>query len=107
MPGKKYLIYVACGSAAASANLVKERLRELLKKYKIDADLQIYRVAELANAVKLRRPNAIVITAGSFTKAGIPEDIPILIGIPLMTMVGVDDFMKKLIDALKSSEKTT
>lgn len=101
---KKYLIYVACGSAAASANLVKERLRELLKKYKIDADLQIYRVAELANAVKLRRPDLIIITAGSYTKAGIPPDIPILIGIPLMTMVGVDNFMKEVINALQKSK---
>jgi len=100
---KKYLIYVACGSAAASANLVKERLRELLKKYKVDADMQIYRVAELANAVKLRKPDLIIITAGSYTKAGIPPDIPILIGIPLMTMIGVDDFMKQVISALQKS----
>jgi PTS system, Lactose/Cellobiose specific IIB subunit. len=100
---KKYLIYIACGSAAASANLVKERLRELLKKYKVDADMQIYRVAELANAVKLRKPDLIIITAGSYTKAGIPPDIPILIGIPLMTMIGVDDFMKQVISALQKS----
>jgi galactitol-specific phosphotransferase system IIB component len=101
---KKYLIYVACGSAAASANLVKERLRELLKKYKINAEMQIYRVAELANAVKLRRPDLIIITAGVYTKAGIPPDIPILIGIPLMTMVGVDDFMRQVINALQKSK---
>jgi len=100
---RRYLIYVACGSAAASANLVKERLRDLLRKYKVDAELQIYRVAELANAVKLRKPDLIIITAGSYTKAGIPPDIPILIGIPLMTMVGVDDFMKQVISALQKS----
>jgi galactitol-specific phosphotransferase system IIB component len=101
---KKYLIYVACGSAAASANLVKERLRELLKKYNIDAEMQVYRVAELANATKLRRPDLIIVTAGSFTKAGIPQDIPILIGLPLMTMVGVDNFMRQVIDALQKSK---
>ncbi|MEM0262335.1 MAG: hypothetical protein QXS24_00285 [Desulfurococcaceae archaeon] len=101
---RKYLIFIACGSAAASANLVKERLRELLKKYKVEADLQIYRVAELANAVKLKRPDAIIITAGSYTKAGIPPDIPILVGIPLMTMVGVDNFMQQLIEALKKQQ---
>jgi len=92
----KPLIYIACGSAAASANLVKERLRELLRKNKIDAELKVMRIAEVAGEVAARRPDLIIITAGSFSKAGIPKDIPVLSGLPLMTMVGVEKFMNEV-----------
>jgi len=98
--GKKYLIYVACGSAAASANLVKARLAELLEKEKIDAKFEIMRVSEVVNSVIAKRPDLVVITAGGFSTEGFPKDLPVLSGLPLMTMIGVNDFVKKIKEAL-------
>lgn len=98
---KKYLIYVACGSAAASANLVKARLAELLEKEKINAEFKVMRVSEVLNSIIARKPDLVIITAGGFSTEGFPKDLPVLSGLPLMTMVGVNDFVKKVKEALK------
>ncbi|MBE3519252.1 MAG: hypothetical protein IMW97_02995 [Firmicutes bacterium] len=100
---KKYLIYVACGSAAASANLVKVRLWDLLRKKGIDAELQTMRVSEVPNTVKAKRPDLVIITAGSFSKEALPPDLPVLSGLPLMTMIGVDAFMKQVEETLSKA----
>ncbi|MEM3509576.1 MAG: hypothetical protein QW076_03280 [Candidatus Anstonellales archaeon] len=100
--GKKYLIYVACGSAAASANLVKARLAELLEKEKIEAEFKIMRVSEVQSAVNSKRPDLVIITAGGFSTKGLPNDLPVISGLPLMTMVGVNDFIKKVKEALNT-----
>ncbi|WP_052210513.1 hypothetical protein [Thermoanaerobacter sp. YS13] len=97
---KKYLIYVACGSAAASANLVKDRLTDLLKKKGIEAELKTMRVSEVPNTVKVKKPDLVVITAGNFSKGALPPDLPVLSGLPLMTMIGVDKFMQEVEQAL-------
>jgi galactitol-specific phosphotransferase system IIB component len=99
--GKRYLIYVACGSAAASANLVKYRLADLLKQEKIDVEIDVMRVSEVAENTRNRKPDLVIITAGGFSKESLPEDLPVLSGLPLMTMIGVNDFVKKVKDSLK------
>jgi galactitol-specific phosphotransferase system IIB component len=101
---KRYLIYVACGSAAASANLVKARLTELLQKEKINAEFKTMRVSEVVSSVNAKRPDLVIITAGGFSTQGLPDDLPVLSGLPLMTMVGVSDFIKKVKNALKITE---
>jgi galactitol-specific phosphotransferase system IIB component len=102
--GKKYLIYVACGNAAASANLVKYRLSDLLKQEKVNVEIAVMRVAEIANSVAGKMPDLVVIAAGNFVKEGLPEDLPVLSGLPLMTMVGVNDFVKKVKESLNIKE---
>ena len=99
----KCLVYVACGSAAASANLVKLRLSDLLRKRGIDAELQTMRVSEVPNSVKAKRPDLVIITAGSFSREALPQDLPVLSGLPLMTMVGVDTFMEQVEEALRKA----
>ncbi|HIE24302.1 MAG TPA: hypothetical protein EYP68_08765 [Candidatus Korarchaeota archaeon] len=102
----KYVIYIACGSAAASANVVKSRLTEKLYERGVrNFELRIARVAELPSITQRVHPDLVIITAGSFSKAGIPEDIPVLSGIPLMTMIGVDQFIDQVVQALKSKKK--
>ncbi|RIE06787.1 hypothetical protein SMC7_00635 [Candidatus Cryosericum terrychapinii] len=99
--GHQYLIYVACGNAAASASLVGSRLSELLKAEKIETRVETMRVVEVAGHVATKRPALVVITAGSvFSREGLPGDLPVMSGLPLMTMVGVGDFIKKVKEAL-------
>lgn len=97
---KKYFIYVACGSAAASSNLVRSRLLDILQEAKIDASVEVARISELANLTTCRKPDLIIITAGAVTNKGIPIGIPVLSGLPLMTMVGVKEFSIKIKEAL-------
>lgn len=95
----KYLIYVACGSAAASAALARRRLIDELAKRNIKADVEVHRILELPGAVASRKPHAVVVTAGQ-APASLPEEIVIVQGIPLMTGFGieglVDDMLKRL-----------
>ena len=102
----KYLIVVACGSAAASASLVMYRLKKLLAEKGIDADLRIYRIAELPTAAHALKPDLIVVTAGSFSRGEIPPEIPVLSGVPLMTMIGADKLMNEIEQALKNKSST-
>jgi len=101
---KTYLIFVACGSAAATCALVGSRLSDLLKKEGIDAQIKAMRVSEVTNNVKNKRPDLVIISAGNFSRQELPEDLQVLSGIPLMTMVGVNDFISKIKSILKTQE---
>ena len=97
---KKYFIYVACGSAAATSNLVRSRLLDILQNEKINATVEVTRISELANLVASRKPDLVIITAGSVTNTGLPSGLPVLSGLPLMTLFGVNEFTNKLKEAL-------
>ena len=97
---KKYFIYVACGSAAATSNLVRSRLLDILEKEKIEAQVEVARISELVNLVANRMPDLVIITAGSVKNKDLPTGIPVISGLPLMTMFGVDKFAKEIKDAL-------
>ena len=101
------MIYIACGSAAASANVVKSRLYDKLREKGIkNFELRVARVAELPSITSRVKPDLIIITAGLYSKKGIPQDIPVLSGIPLMTMVGADQFVDKVVSILKKAEES-
>ncbi len=102
----KYIIYIACGSAAASANVVRSRLDQMLRNKGLrNFELRIARVAELPSITQRVHPDLVIITAGSYSRTGIPEDIPVISGVPLMTMVGVDKFVNEVIETLKKKSK--
>jgi len=101
----KYIVYVACGSAAASANVVKGRLMQLFKQARLDVDLRIARISEIPQIAQSVHPDLIIITAGSFSKKGIPEDIPVISGLPFMTMVGMQKAFQEIVNILKSKKK--
>jgi galactitol-specific phosphotransferase system IIB component len=98
--GKRYLIYIACGNAAASSSLVRARLDDLLHADRVDTDMEVMRISEMASRVVQRKPDLVIITAGVASKQGLPDDVPLLSGLPLMTMVGVSDFVRKVKEAL-------
>ena len=100
---EKYLIYVACGSAAASAALARRRLIDELEKRKIKADVEVHRILELPGAVALRKPHAVVVTAGQ-APASLPEEIVIVQGIPLMTGFGIDGLVDDMLKKLEAKE---
>lgn len=99
----KYLIYVACGSAAASAALARRRLIDELDKRKIKANVEVHRILELPGQVASRKPDVVVVTAGQ-APAALPEDIIIVQGIPLMTGFGIDALVDDMLGKLKAKE---
>lgn len=99
----KYLIYVACGSAAASAALARRRLIDELEKRKVPAEIMVYRILELPGAVESHKPDVIVVTAGQ-APSSMPDDIVIVKGIPLMTGFGIDGLVDDMLNQLKAKE---
>ncbi|NPV40523.1 MAG: hypothetical protein HPY72_04145 [Anaerolineae bacterium] len=100
---KKYLIYVACGSAAASASLARRRLIDALNARNIDAEIEIHRITELPGQIEARKPDVVIIAAGQ-TPASIPENILVVKGIPLMTGFGIDKLVDDMLTFLKNKE---
>jgi PTS system galactitol-specific IIB component len=98
--GEKYLIYVACGSAAASAALARRRLIDELAKRNITADVEVHRILELPGQVASRKPDAVIVTAGQ-APTSLPDDIVIVKGIPLMTGFGIDKLVDEMLADLK------
>jgi len=94
------LIVVACGSAAASSHLISEILKEEFKKRKITAQFIEVRVTELPQYTQTKKPALIVVGAGSMPKGGIPPDVPILSGVPLMSGIGAQDFINKVVEII-------
>ena len=100
---KKYLIYVACGSAAASAALARRRLIDELQKRKIKADVEVHRILELPGQVANRKPDVVVVTAGQ-APAALPDDVLIVQGIPLMTGFGIEGLVDDMLKSLEDRE---
>ena len=103
MGSYRKLVYVACGSAAASANLVRSRLAEYLKKDGINAEIVVMRIAEVTQSVREKKPDLIIITAGSIDslKKRLSENVPVISGIPVMTSIGMPAFIEEVENILK------
>ena len=101
---KKYLIYVACGSAAASASLARRRLVDALESRDIEVDTEIQKIAELPGAVASKKPDAVVVAAGQ-APSDLPDDVLVVKGIPLMTGFGIDKLVDDMLANLKKKEK--
>ncbi len=101
----KYVVYIACGSAAASANVVKGRVAKMFEDAKLDVDLRIARISEIPQIAKEVKPDLVIITTGKIMKKGWPEDIPVVSGLPFMTMVGMQKAFEEIAKILKSKKK--
>jgi galactitol-specific phosphotransferase system IIB component len=99
----KYLIYVACGSAAASASLARRRLIDELEKRKVGAEVVIHRILELPGQIASKKPDVVVITAGQ-APPNMAEDIVVVKGVPLMTGFGIEELVDDMLAQLKKRE---
>lgn len=102
---EKLLIYVACGSAAASAALARRRLIDALEERDIKADIEVHRISELPGQIASRKPNVVVVTAGQASGA-IPKDVVVLKGVPLMTGFGIDGLIDEMLSELKNKKES-
>jgi len=93
-------ILIACGTAIATATVVAGKLKELLQKHNIQANLIQCRFTEIDYYVKTLGKVDLIITT-----AGFPErkDIPVLNGVPFLSGIGKEDLEKKIIEILQSS----
>lgn len=88
-------IIVACGGAVATSTVAANRIRELLKKNGIDAEVKQTRITEL-DAEK-NGADLIVTTA----KVRKDYGVPVIHGVAFISGIGIDKVEQQILDVLK------
>jgi PTS system galactitol-specific IIB component len=94
---KRINIVVACGGGIFTTTVVTERIEEILKKEKIGYSVSPHKITEVPN---ITGADLIVVTGKTSekNKAG----APVMIGMPLFTGVGEQEFIAEFLTACRS-----
>ena len=92
----KINIAVACGGGIFTTPVVTDKIKEILKKEKIPFSINPHKITEVPN---LEGYDLIVVTGK--TNAKNKAGAPVLLGLPLFTGVGAEQFTEELLEAVK------
>lgn len=85
-------LVVACGGGIFTTTVVTDQLKEILRKEKIEFKVTPAKITEIAGI----RDQDLIITTGK-TGAKNDKNIPIMVGISLLTGVGTEQFVKEFV----------
>lgn len=87
---------VACGGGIFTTTVVTDKIKEILKKEKIQFNINPHKITEVPN---LTGYDLIVVTGktNATNKAG----APVMLGLPLFTGVGADEFTEELLSEIR------
>jgi PTS system galactitol-specific IIB component len=89
-------IAVACGGGIFTTTVVTDKIKEILKKEKIPFNIQPNKITEVPN---LTNVDLIVVTGK--TSARNKAGAPVMLGLPLFTGVGAEEFTKELLAEIR------
>ena len=92
----KINIAVACGGGIFKTTVVTDKIKEILKKEKIPFSINPHKITEVPN---LEGYDLIVVTGK--TNAKNKAGAPVMLGLPLFTGVGAEQFTEELLEAVK------
>lgn len=92
----KINIAVACGGGIFTTTVVTDKIKEILKKEKIAFHIAPHKITEVAN---LEGFDLIVVTGK--TNAKNKAGAPVMLGLPLFTGVGADEFTEELLAEIR------
>lgn len=92
----KINIAVACGGGIFTTTVVTDKIKEILKKEKIPFSINPHKITEVPN---LEGYDLIVVTGK--TNAKNKAGAPVILGLPLFTGVGAEQFTEELLEAVK------
>ena len=92
----KINIAVACGGGIFTTTVVTDKIKEILKKEKIPFSINPHKTTEVPN---LEGYDLIVVTGK--TNAKNKAGAPVMLGLPLFTGVGAEQFTEELLEAVK------
>ena len=95
---KRKRILVPCGSGVATSNMAAEKLKSLLKRDRLEADVQAVDFKSLASLAS--QADLIVSVA---PHGGQKYPIPVINGIPLLTGVGLEQCLEEIEKHLRES----
>lgn len=93
------------GACAASSHFVSEQLKEEFRKRKIRAQFMEVRASDVPQLTKTVKPDLIIFTASIYPKEGIPPDIPVLNGIPLLSGIGAQELINKIAETITKKKQ--
>lgn len=92
-------ILICCGTSMITSSVVVNKVKTALQKEKIDARFHQCKYSDVPVMVKNLKPDLIIPT-GNLSNAA-TGDVPVVMGTPFLTGVGIDDTLRKIIDVLK------
>lgn len=87
---------VACGGGIFTTTVVTDKIKDILKKEKIPFAISPHKITEVPN---LEGYDLIVVTGK--TNAKNKAGAPVMLGLPLFTGVGANEFTKELVAEVK------
>lgn len=97
---KKVNIAVCCGGGIFTTTVVTEKMEEFLKSERIPFSINPHKITEIAGMTGY---DIIVVTGKTDQKnrAG----APVLIGLPMFTGIGEDEFKEELLEIIKDVQE--
>ncbi|NTW71809.1 MAG: PTS sorbitol IIB subunit [Eubacteriaceae bacterium] len=89
-------LVVACGGGIFTTTVVTEKIKEIMKKEKINCSITPHKITEIPNIV-----GADIIVVTGKTKQENKQGIPVMVGLPLFTGVGADVFTEQLVNKIR------
>lgn len=91
-------ILIACGSGIATSTVVKEKVKKTLKEENIKAEFKQTSIGQIKS--NLNDIDLIIPTSS----ISIDVEVPIVLGIPLLSGVGEKETLEKIIKILKEED---
>lgn len=92
----KIKLAVACGGGIFTTTVVTDKIKEILKKEQIPFSINPHKITEIAN---MEGYDLIVVTGK--TNAKNKAGTPIMLGLPLFTGVGAEQFTEDLLSEIR------
>ncbi len=91
-------IYLVCGTGIATSSVLRVKIEGYLEEHNMQATVQQLRVAELNPGLV----DADVIVSTTAIPPEIREKAPVVDGIPLITGIGEQEALQKVLEILKA-----
>lgn len=95
-------LVVACGGGIFTTTLVSDQVKEILKKAGIQHTVTPAKLTEIAG---ISDADLIIVTGKYGTKTNNVANIPIIVGMSLLTGIGKDEFAVDLVKRVKEIEE--
>ena len=92
----KINIAVACGGGIFTTTVVTDKIKEILKKEKIAFNITPNKITEVPNLTNID----LVVVTGK-TSAKNKAGAPVLLGLPLFTGVGAEEFTQEMLTEIR------
>jgi PTS system galactitol-specific IIB component len=89
-------IVVACGGGIFTTTVVTEKIQEILRKHKIKYSISPHKITEVPN---ITGADLIVVTGKTSEKN--KYGTPVMLGLPLFTGVGAEEFTSHFLEKIR------